>query len=82
MSFLIQYTLTKNGILSPENTKNWGRECHDFALSIANVDMKILEKKCFCYSELMHFDIIIDGSPPRPVVFIIQCNELRANYLE
>ena len=42
--FLIQYTLTKKGILSPENTKNWERECYDIVLCIANVDMKILEK--------------------------------------
>ena len=39
VSFLIQYTLTKKEILSPENTKNW-----EIALCIANVDMKILEK--------------------------------------
>ena len=44
VSFLIQYSLTKNGILSPENTKNWERECYDNVLCIANVDMKILEK--------------------------------------
>ena len=44
VSFLIQYTLTKKGILSPENTKNWERECYDIVLCIANVDMKILEK--------------------------------------
>ena len=44
VSFLIQYTLTKKGILSPENTKNLERECYDTALCIANVDMKILEK--------------------------------------
>ena len=43
-SFLIQYTLTKKGILSPENTKNWERECYDIVLCIANVDIKILEK--------------------------------------
>ena len=42
--FLIQYTLTKKGILSPENTKNWERECYDIALFIANVDMKVLVK--------------------------------------
>ena len=43
-SFLIQYTLTKKGILSPENTKNWEGECYDIVLCIANMDMKILEK--------------------------------------
>ena len=44
VSFLIQYTLIKNEILSPENTKNWERERYDIALCIANMDMKILEK--------------------------------------
>ena len=44
VSFLTQYSLMKRGILSPENTKNWERECCDIALCIANVDMKILEK--------------------------------------
>ena len=31
VSFLIQYPLTKNGVLLPENTKNWEREWHDVA---------------------------------------------------
>ena len=44
VSFLIQYTLMKKGILSPESTKNWEQECHNIALFIANVDIKILEK--------------------------------------
>ena len=47
MSFLIQYPLTKKGILSPENTKSWERECREIALCIVNVDMKILEKNMF-----------------------------------
>ena len=44
VSFLIQYTLMKKGILSPESTKNWEQECYNIALFIANVDIKILEK--------------------------------------
>ena len=43
-SFLLRYILTKKGLLSSENTKNWEREFCDIALCIANVDMKILEK--------------------------------------
>ena len=78
--FLIQYTLTKKRILSPENTKNWERECYGITLFIANVDMKVLVKnKYFWYSEHVHFDITINGSPPKSVVFIIQCSELRSN---
>ena len=42
VSFLIQYTLRRKGILLPEN-------------------------------------IVLDGSPPKYMVFIIQCNELRLN---
>ena len=42
VSFVIQYTLMKKGILLPEN-------------------------------------IVLDGSPPKYMVFIIQCNELRLN---
>ena len=42
--FLIQYTLTKKGILSPENTKNWEQECYNIDFSIASVDMKFPEK--------------------------------------
>ena len=78
-SFLLRYILTKKGLLSSENTKNWEREFCDIALCIANVDMKILEKNYFWYSEHMHFDIVIDDSPPKCMVFIIQCNELRSN---
>ena len=47
VSFLIQDTLKKKGILSPENTKTWERECYDIPLCIANVDIKLLEKKYF-----------------------------------
>ena len=43
VSFLIQDTLMEKGILLPENTKNWERECYDLALWNANVDIEILE---------------------------------------
>ena len=36
-------------------------------------------KKYFWCSEHMHFDINIDDSPPKSIVFIIQCNELWSN---
>ena len=47
VSFLIQCTLTRKGILLSENTKSWKRERYDIALCIANVDMKIIEKNIF-----------------------------------
>ena len=77
MSFLIQYNLRKKGILSPENTKNWERECYDIALCVCQCGYENSRKKYFWYSQHMHFDIFIDGGPPKSVVFIIQCNELR-----
>ena len=65
VSFLIQYTLTKKGILSPENTKNWERECYDIVLCIANVDIKILEKNIsgiisICILTLLYMLILLN----------------------
>ena len=37
------------------------------------------QKKNFWYSEQMHFDIIVDGSSPKSMVFVIHYNKLWSN---
>ena len=75
MSFPIQDTLMEKGILLSENTKNWEQECYDLAFVECQCGYRNSRKKNFWYSEHIHFDIIIDGSPAKFMVFTIQCND-------